>query len=297
MMRSADVANVTWAIFHLDPHEKWQPDQKPFICTRAKGGTRRQFSVAEDTARTLVRYVWEHRAHPAPFLTRYVREPAQCLGSERIAKRCLGVLKAIGVDVAVFKSHSLRGATATHLATRGVPLPWFQGRGGWSSLGTLQQHYNRLHQMQNWQEFLAGTSGETARERHSADCVALASTSSQAIPTKEGRSREDEKQSATQAANLIARGVLRYLHARHTCPACTCPVKWEAAYRCQILHQVRCLSQAILLTSSSAIPTHASHATTCFPCSLPPPNPDEEEVLEHSRVGFVSEARGICDGL
>ena len=272
MMRSADVANVTWALFHTEPKLEWKPELPLYICTSTKGGTRRTFSVAGDTARNLVQYTWQHLAHPAVFLFRHLRDPALCLGSERIAKRCLMVLEMLGVDVNVFKSHSLRGSTATHLATKGVPLPWIQGRGGWSSTATLQQHYDRLHQQQNWQDILTGTSGEPARERHSADCVvAVPSTSSQAIPTKEGRSGEDEKHGTTQAAELTARGVLRYLHAKLSCPACHCPVKWEAAYRCtqcQVLHHVRCLSQSIHLTPSTAIPAHTARSPTCFPCSL-----------------------------
>ena len=247
--------------------------------------------MAGDAARNLVQYAWEHVAHPAPYLSRYEREPARCLGSERIAKRCLLVLKRVGVDINVFKSHSLRGATATHLAAMGVPLPWIQGRGGWSSSVTMQQHYDRLHQQQNWQQMLTGAPalGETAQERHSADCVvAVSSTSSLAIPTEEGRSGEDEKHGTTQATELTARGVLRYLHAGLSCPACECPVKWEAAYRCtrcQVLHHVPCLSQAISLTPTASIPAQPARATTCFPCSLAM-NDEQGEILSaDSREG------------
>ena len=158
----------------------------------------------------------------------------------------------------------------------------------------MEQHYDQLHQQQNWQHMLTGApaSGETAQERHSADCVvAVSSTSSQAIPTEEGRSREDEKHGTTQAAELTARGVLRYLHAGQACPACDCPVKWEAAYRCtrcQVLHHVRCLSQAISLTPAASIPAEPTRATTCFPCSLTMYEQEEENLSADFEEGGMS---------
>ena len=77
------------------------------------------------------------------------------MGSGRIAQRCLNIMSQVGIDTEIFKAHSLRGATATQLAQQGVPLPWIQGSGGWTSMETLQKHYNALHQAQNWQELLS----------------------------------------------------------------------------------------------------------------------------------------------
>ena len=109
------------------------------------------------TALTIVHYVWLHINLSAPYLIRNTDHPETNMGAESIAKRCLKILEQLGIDTAVYKSHSLRGATATHLAQSVVPLHWIQGRGGWSSLETLQKHYNSLHQKQNWEALL--TSG------------------------------------------------------------------------------------------------------------------------------------------
>ena len=108
-----------------------------------------------------------------PLVIRHTGEPALCLGSERIAKRLMHIMEEVGIDTSIFKAHSLRGATATHLLKKGVSQDLVQGRGHWASRITLDQYYSRLHQHKNWQAFLLG---ENAGGRQSAACAMLPPT-------------------------------------------------------------------------------------------------------------------------
>ena len=82
------------------------------------------------TAITVIHYTWLHINVPGTFLIRSTDHPHKDMGSERIAKRCLNIMKKLGIDTEVYKSHSLKRDTATQLAKSGVTLPWIQGRGG-----------------------------------------------------------------------------------------------------------------------------------------------------------------------
>ena len=97
-------------------------------------------------------------------------------------------MASLNVNTGTFKSHSLRGAVATHLLKQGLPMHWVQARGGWRDLSTLQEHYNRAHQDIHWEQMLRkkGTFGEPAEERHCASSVAFGSKLSYPKPTKEG---------------------------------------------------------------------------------------------------------------
>ena len=98
----------------------------------------------------------QHVQSPGPHLLRYLDRPTQCLGSERVAKRFLGVLNQHGVDTTIFKAHSLRGAEATYLLQSGVPKDCVQCRGGWRDVSTMNEYCNRCHLTQNWEKFLLG---------------------------------------------------------------------------------------------------------------------------------------------
>ena len=149
LMRASDMAAITWALLHLNPTGTWQPAEPLLITSTTKAGARKTFTITGATAFTIINYVWRHMDKPAPYLIRRVDKPEICMGAERIAKRCLNIMTDLQIYTNAFKSHSLRGAKATYLAQAGVPLPWIQGRGGWSSLETLQKHYNTLHQNQD----------------------------------------------------------------------------------------------------------------------------------------------------
>ena len=65
-------------------------------------------------------------------------------------------MKEAGINVEVFKSHSLRVATATHLLKAGCKKTWVKARGGCSSMATLDMYYDRLHQHQDWASMIQG---------------------------------------------------------------------------------------------------------------------------------------------
>ena len=117
----------------------WEPNQPHFLHTNLKSGTRKTYIIMGQTAITVIHYTWLHINVPGTFLIINTVHPEKNMGSERIAKRCLNIMKKLGIDTEVYKSHSLRGATATQLAQSGVPIPWIQGRGGWTSMDTLQK--------------------------------------------------------------------------------------------------------------------------------------------------------------
>ena len=200
-MRSVDAANIVWALYH---HE-----EQYYIRTTDKKGQLLTFNVQGVTLTTLIHYIFHYLEYPAMFLFRYTAEPHKCLGSDRLAKRAMNIMTSLGIDTTVYKSHSLRGATATHLLSTGTPHGMVQARGSWASSQTLDMYYNRLHQKQNWEELLGG---------HAAAGIASASAVpplpvSQPKPTEEGERRETQGGGGTaQADALIAHGVLRPLH-------------------------------------------------------------------------------------
>ena len=125
------------------------------------------FNIKGKTLDMIIRYMHRHLEHPALHLFRYEKQPSKCLGAERLAKRALRVMKNMGIDTEVYKAHSLRGATATHMLAQGVPIEQVQSRGHWSSQKTLGMYYNRLHLQLNWEDLL----GENAREGIALGCA------------------------------------------------------------------------------------------------------------------------------
>ena len=67
------------------------------------------------------------------------------MDSERIAKQLLDTMKSVGINVDIFKAHSLRGATATHLLTKGVSQDLVQSRGHWTTSQNMDMYYSRMH--------------------------------------------------------------------------------------------------------------------------------------------------------
>ena len=239
MMRSADVANIHWALF--------QHDQMFFLRTTDKSAAARDISVKGMTLDYLIEYLHRHRDHPGQFLFRYVKKPDHCLSAQRLAKRALERLAACGINTEIFKSHSLRGATATHLLQQGAPRSLVKSRGGWSSSTTLDRYYSRLHQHQNWEAILLNASGGHVEVRQSCSCFALQSNASGAFPTQEGKSPEAETRREKQLEDLHARGIWRLMYSRMVCPSCGGKLATEAAFLCPVcesLFHVRCLATA-----------------------------------------------------
>ena len=255
MMRSGDLENVSWALFH------WETVH--YIRTTNKQGKPSVYNVTGHTLTNLIDYMYKHRKNPAPFLIRYIKEPGCCMGGERIAKRLLHLMASLGVNTEVFKAHSLRGATATHLLRLGVPQTMVQARGAWSDNRTLDLYYSRLHQDKDWQELLQG---ENVSTWHSLTCAAPFPTSSTASSTQEEESGEGEGKGTAQVNALAALGVLRPLFQRNECPSCGLLMEHEALYRCQqcqLLYHVRCMGP-----EQGANQRQTQYSTKCFICNM-----------------------------
>ena len=125
-------------------------------------------------------------------------------------------MQKAGIQTDIFKAHSLRGATATHLLRQGVSMDLIQGRGQWASKQTLDQYYARLHQHQEWQHLLLGEPDEAWQ---SASCAVFPPKNPKLKPTTEGEKRGFEEESNAQAAELYAQGVLRPLFDTKICPS------------------------------------------------------------------------------
>ena len=76
------------------------------------------------------------------------------LSAERIAKETLLCMEKHNIDVSLFKSHSLRGASATAMLAAGVPQNVTRQRGGWVDHRAFEKHYARLHQVVDWEACL-----------------------------------------------------------------------------------------------------------------------------------------------
>jgi len=233
LMRSVDAANMTWAIY--------TQGTRSFLKTTGKTGTSQVYSVQGKTLETIRMYLYRHMEHPAQTMFRYTKEPQHCLGPERIAKRVLAKMEQLGININIFKAHSLRGATATHLLKTGASKTLVQARGHWTSTQTLDDYYNRLHQEVDWEEILLG---EHETDRQASTCAVLPPSFSITKPTEEGESLENKGGCTAQELALIAQGIQRDLFEQVTCPECKHQIHSEAAYRCEYclgLYHVRCL--------------------------------------------------------
>ena len=145
-------------------------DKAMYIKTVNNMGHATIFNVTDQTIKSIMQHMCQHINHPAPYLIRDSKEPHRCLTAERIAKRTLNIMEAQGIDTKIFKAHSMRGATATHLMKSGTSQDLVQTRGGLSSSATLDQYYSRMHQLEDWEQRVQG---ENAHRRHSLDCAVL----------------------------------------------------------------------------------------------------------------------------
>ena len=252
MMRSVDMGHIVWGIF--------EQDNTFFLKTTDKMGRPTTFSITGLTLTAVRTYLYQYLERPAPFLLRYATDGRFCIGAERIAKRLLAIMARHGINTQVFKAHSLRGATATHLMRVGAPRHEVQARGGWSSSQTLDTYYLRLHQEQNWERRLQG---EIARA--GLVCRSAAPTTVPELePTQEGEG-EGTEEGAAQDTQLAALGLLRPLYDQRVCHECRGTFHHESTFRCtrcaRIVH-VRCLQVSI----SNRYGQHA-YSTKCTGCS------------------------------
>ena len=252
MMRSVDMGHIVWGLF--------EQDKTFFLKTTDKMGRPTTFSITGLTLRAVRTYLSQFLVRPAPFLLRYTTDGRFCMGAERIAKRLLATMARHGINTKIFKAHSLRGATATHLMRVGAPRHEVQARGGWSSSQTLDTYYLRLHQESNWERRLQG---EIARA--GLVCRSAAPTTVPELePTQEGEGEGTEAGAALDT-QLAALSLLRPLYDQRVCHECRGTFHHEATYRCvtcaRTVH-VRCLQE----TSGNRYGQPA-YTTNCRGCS------------------------------
>lgn len=94
--------------------------------------------------RALVPYLrWRSTVHSEdPWLFVSTVPPFGQLSTGTIARILRSSMELAGVD-GRYKPHSIRGAVASQLSARGVPLDEIARRGRWSTLATLKGHYIR----------------------------------------------------------------------------------------------------------------------------------------------------------
>ena len=63
--------------------------------------------------------------------------------SSTIARWLKETMKDAGIDISIFKSHSVRGAVCSKAAGAGVTIKQILEAAGWSSEGTFQKFYHR----------------------------------------------------------------------------------------------------------------------------------------------------------
>ena len=281
LMRSRDLANLVWCLY--------QHEDKYYLKSTNKCGAATTHSIEGVVLTSVVQYLHRHLHVPAPHLLRHLLAPAKVLSADRIANRALSAMANCGVDTEIYKAHSLRGATATHLLRQGAPRALVQTRGGWSTMAALDKYYDRLHQFHNWPALL--TSGENVGDRQSTSCLVLPAKASGAKPRAcpEGESLEAEARRTRQLVDLSARGVCRPLYAKDECPACGTEMCHEAVYRCpscSILYHVRCLATGPPcpgLLQGACLPT-------CFLCHMA----QTSRRRAHPVHDMVDDPMGVC---
>jgi hypothetical protein len=236
-MRSSDAALIVNNIFH-------STDGIHYIKCTTKQGTLTTFSVQGITLNTLATYMWKHRQYPAPYLFRHTKLPHRCLSEERLAKWALQTMQGANIDTTTFKSHSLRGATATMLLQKGAPKHLVQSRGQWQCTKTLDDYYNRLHQLTNWEQMIGATGGP-ADSQASVSSLELAARLSLPEADEGRRKGESEQARSKEFTDLDALGLRRRLYDSTKCTTCLHAMAHEAAYRCTTCHRllhIRCLA-------------------------------------------------------
>ena len=303
LMRSVDMSQVMWGLL--------RHDNSFYIKTTDKNAKVQLFNVTDPTLHLLLKYLVNHVQHPGLFLFRHLKQPHLYLSAERLAKRVQKFMQAAGINVQVFKSHSLRGATATHLLRQGCDKSWVKTRGGWSSMATLDLYYDRLHQTQDWAQLVQGmpvtpapAMGEhdLGEYRQTASNAAESAKSAYPEATKEAGGEADEQEKAALLAVLTAHGILRLLHGSQICPSCGGPLQMEASFSCascsSVFH-VRCLHR-----QNDDIPSKL-----CFVCAMksaavsetpsatedPPALPSVQQKPQKTRAkDIIVDVMGVC---
>ena len=146
LARSVDVARMLPHVF-VDGTRR-------YVRYLDKQGRNRLVTVSGRTLALLLSYLLLLCDLPQLFLFRHSTDPGKCLGSEWLAKLVLIVMDGLGIDIHQYKSHSIRGASATLMLREGASPDLTRQRGGWATPQSFEKHYNRLHQTIDWESIL-----------------------------------------------------------------------------------------------------------------------------------------------
>jgi site-specific recombinase XerD len=298
LMRSVDLTQVMWGLL--------THDLQFFIKTTDKNAKSQVFNLNEPTLSLLLRYLEKHRHYPNLFMFRYIKQPSRVLSAQRLAKRVQEKMAQADINVQVFKSHSLRGATATHLLRKGCNKEWVKARGGWSSMNTLDLYYDRLHQHQDWASLLQkqqqvcqpamGEDDEVCCRQPTASNAAVAVNAAYPEATKEAGGEAAKQDKAALIAVLSAHGIIKDMHEDLVCPTCGGHLRREATYVCKScgsMFHVRCLA-------SNEEGTWLQHCLNCW--EKPPPVSEDflepgkaEAPKTQSHKDIIVDVMGVCD--
>ena len=98
-------------------------------------------------------------ASPQPLFLLYV-EPHKPVTSQRLANWLKEILGKAGIDTTVFKAHSVRGASSTAAAEKGVHIEDILHTADWSTNSTFRKFYYHPTQTSNYAQTLLQTRGE-----------------------------------------------------------------------------------------------------------------------------------------
>ena len=98
-------------------------------------------------------------ASPQPLFLSYVK-PHKPVTSQRLANWLKEILGKAGIDTTVFKAHSVRGASSTAAAEKGVHIEDILRTADWSTDSTFHKFYYRPTQTSNYAQTLLQTRGE-----------------------------------------------------------------------------------------------------------------------------------------
>ena len=115
------------------------------------------------TLALLAEYLTRVHLHPSPFLLRPLKFPARAMTSDAVANRVMAAMATVGIQGAIFKPHSLRGAAATAMLAHGACKALTRQRGGWTTSSSFDNHCARLHQSVDWEVLLTQSVSLSAR--------------------------------------------------------------------------------------------------------------------------------------
>ena len=219
-------------------------------------------SITERTLSLFLEYLSRVHHSPCPFLLRHLKHHDRAMSADAVASTVLKSMGEVGIPTSMFKSFSLRGASATAMMAHGASQALTRQRGGWSSSSAFDCHYARLHQVVDWEVLLSRSVSRPSPlpflpsvfsipSKPPSEPIPLgelleldlASSSGRAgvmplsIPSQEPPTegvRGGFKESIKPALTLLStKGFVRTLGASVTCHVCSGVIQFEASFVCE----------------------------------------------------------------